>query len=541
MRALKKREEELCRRLQMDPTYMAANLLPTALQLQDLKEHIKKLEETEADRLKEFTQMKGTILRLYEELELEPMTDVEREIACEDTNRFILSQRNMDQVTRVLSSLVEKVQANQKEIMECCEKIDVLYERLQLDMADKFKFLAANTGHSRSTVGKLREELARLEEMKRGNMEQFITNIRAELERLWDQCYYSQAQRAEFAAFQSSEYSEELLGEHEAEAERLRSYLVANRDLLAKVGQRQEVWHQFRDLERRAKDPTRLMNARGNALLLEEKERNRVNKMLPRLEQELHSLIAEWEAEHGQTFLVGGVNFMEYIAAQKEEHIQQLEQEKIQREQAKKKTLQTESRFGAQPSTPARLKLSSTSSSSAAKSTLKKQNFKHLTPGSCKILSRINTPRSPRLVKTATKEKKDESSSLRLKRRSSYGIKRGERKTARSDKKEKLKRGILTDLDDSIVQLRSCSPAAAGANNSPFLADNVDYAKFKNGNHLDSTEVGSEKSARNPHYLTPTRSAKNKLFKTPTTPYSRTQSRLKTTPSSGQKKLPLLL
>jgi Microtubule associated protein (MAP65/ASE1 family) len=47
------------------------------------------------------------------------------------------------------------------------------------------------------------------------------------------------------------------LAEHEAEVGRLTSYLAANRDLLAKVGQRQEVWHQFRELERKAKDPTR--------------------------------------------------------------------------------------------------------------------------------------------------------------------------------------------------------------------------------------------------------------------------------------------
>ena len=42
--------------------------------------------------------------------------------------------------------------------------------------------------------------------------------------------------------------------------------------------------------------------------------------------------------------------------------------------QAKKKTLQTESRFGAQPSTPAKLKLSSTSSS--GKASVKNHNFK---------------------------------------------------------------------------------------------------------------------------------------------------------------------
>ncbi len=29
-----------------------------------------------------------------------PRTDVEREIVCEDTERFVLSERNLDQVTR---------------------------------------------------------------------------------------------------------------------------------------------------------------------------------------------------------------------------------------------------------------------------------------------------------------------------------------------------------------------------------------------------------------------------------------------------------
>jgi hypothetical protein len=46
-------------------------------------------------------------------------------------------------------------------------------------------------------VGKLRQEIQRLEEVKRANMRQFVTSIRAELLALWDQCYYSQSQRSE--------------------------------------------------------------------------------------------------------------------------------------------------------------------------------------------------------------------------------------------------------------------------------------------------------------------------------------------------------
>ena len=117
----------------------------------------------------------------------------------------------------------------------------------------------------------------------------------------------------------------------------MKVYYEENKDLFTKVSERQEVWSKFMDLERRAKDPARwvklfhsvlfyqqlqlvpfnrLMNARGNSLLLEEKERNKVNKALPRLEQELHDLIARWEQEQGREFLVGGTNFAAFIANQ---------------------------------------------------------------------------------------------------------------------------------------------------------------------------------------------------------------------------------
>ena len=76
-----------------------------------------------------------------------------------------------------------------------------------------------------------------------------------------------------------------------------------------RVSQRQKVWNQFVELERRSKDPSRLLNARGSNLLMEEKERNKVNKTLPKLEQELETLIGDWERVHQEQFLVGGVTF----------------------------------------------------------------------------------------------------------------------------------------------------------------------------------------------------------------------------------------
>ena len=195
-----------------------------------------------------------------------------------------------------------------------------------------------------------------MEEIKKANIEQFIVNLRNELNEIWDKCFYSENQKNQFKALHSIDFTEELLEKHEAELDRMKEYLELNKELFVKVERRQEIWSKFMELERRAKDPTRLINARGTALLEEERERNKVNKTLPRVEQELHELIQNWEQEHGRDFRVRGVSFAAFIEQQKEEHLRGLEMEKIAREKAKKENLLHETRFGAKPSTPAKLK-----------------------------------------------------------------------------------------------------------------------------------------------------------------------------------------
>ena len=44
------------------------------------------------------------------------------------------------------NGLETQLQENQRIVMECVDKIDKLYERLQLDNNQKFNFLAENRG-----------------------------------------------------------------------------------------------------------------------------------------------------------------------------------------------------------------------------------------------------------------------------------------------------------------------------------------------------------------------------------------------------------
>merc|ERR1719334_242471 len=371
---LRNTDEELCRRLGMDPYYVSSATVPTSQQMEGLQEHIRTLEDEKFTRLEQFLKLKDNILLLYTELEEEPELEFDREVACEDSDRFVLSTANIGAV----------------------EGLDSLYERLQLDMSDKFNFLSLNRGHGPTVISRMQQEINRLEEIKKANIEKFVNNLRNELHKLWDECFYTPEQRNVFSPLHSIDFTEELLEEHEAEVTKTKKYLNDNKELFNKVAQRQEVWNKFMELERRAKDPSRLLNARGTSLLVEEKERNKVNKALPRVEQELEQLIGDWETLHRTQFLMGGVSLKDFIERQRKDHQEQLEAAKYARERQKKEKLLQETRYGAKPCTPARLKQNS-------KVTPKRQ---HQTPSSTsRIVSRMNSisasMRSPRAGRVA--------------------------------------------------------------------------------------------------------------------------------------------
>ena len=62
----------------MDPYYISSTTVPTTAQLDAVKDHIKRMEEEKFDREERFINLKESILRLYTELEEEPMSDLER-------------------------------------------------------------------------------------------------------------------------------------------------------------------------------------------------------------------------------------------------------------------------------------------------------------------------------------------------------------------------------------------------------------------------------------------------------------------------------
>jgi len=497
--ALKRDDEELCKRLCMDPFYISTSAVPTTEKFEGLKDHIAGLETEKFTRLEKFFVLKENILSLYEDLESEPVTEFEREVVCEDADIFVLSSSNMSDVANILTELEERLKVNKKIVMDAVEKLDNLYERLQLDMNDKFQFLNEFRGNAPSNIRKLHLEVARLEEIKKANIGKFINTLREELHSVWDECFYTLEQRNDFKPLHSIEFTEELLEQHEDEVKRLKTYIILNRDLLTKVGQRHEVWGKYIELERRAKDPSRLMNNRGNQLLMEEKERNKVNKMLPKLEYELKDLISSWEDQNQTEFLVGGVSFTHYCEQQKNDHIMQIEAEKQAREQNKKKTLHQESMFGAKPVSkwsinstgtpkqPPRTPLSR-QISQASRTPLNIHTRRLAGQG---VASPVNSIRSPHAGVKGGRIAKGKSPGA--------GIKRTPKTTPAKLQEKKLQaiRGILEECsNESIITTRA-------AKRRSVASEVPDYADFKKGTPLNSTVKGTPEPSRNSRFATP--------------------------------------
>lgn len=316
---LEEKYATLCKRLGKDPDYIPSNEVPPIEHINNLEEHIKSLEVLKEQRMKKFLSIKENILFKYEELEIEPNTALEREIACEDEEFFILSITNLDLSASVLSELEHKKILHKKMALESADKIESLYEMLKMDQSDKNHFLAENEGYTTSVIEKLNCEIDRLEMINKEQVGEMVEARRKELKELWEKCFYSQEQRSQFVYFCCDDFTKELLELHQEEIRRISRYFEEHKDLLDLVWQWKKMWINVMELDRRLNDPARLMSRR-NSLIKEEQQRNDIYKMLTKIEHEISEKIEEWEQEQERRFLVGGVTFSKYIQEQKEKH-----------------------------------------------------------------------------------------------------------------------------------------------------------------------------------------------------------------------------
>ncbi|XP_041109763.1 protein regulator of cytokinesis 1-like isoform X2 [Polyodon spathula] len=330
LKSLQEKEKSLCIDLCATPYYIPTGSIPSHQQLQDLKEHIKCLSLERESRVEVFSGLRQEISRLMNEIGHNPETTLEKDAVCDDADTFLLTSENIKALKLIVCQLEVKKETLISTRDDLVEKVSNLWNRLEFSQEDKSHFENYIKGSLSDEVRKLQNELDRLDELKRANMQEVIENIRHELMEYWDKCTFSTEQRESFTAFYSDNFKEELLIKHEEELARLKNYYDQCKVLFDAVNKWEQNWHLFQDFEKKASDPNRFSN-RGGTLLRESKERAKIQKMLPKLEEEIKGYIEAWEAEQGTAFFVKGQRFMDYVANQWEELKTLKEKEKSQR------------------------------------------------------------------------------------------------------------------------------------------------------------------------------------------------------------------
>ncbi|XP_049639265.1 protein regulator of cytokinesis 1 [Suncus etruscus] len=370
LRDLQVQEQELCDVLCLPPSDIDAAAVPSLEQLSQFRQHLATLRETKASRREEFVNIKRQIILCMEELDHDPDTSCERELIIEDEDAFCLSLENIATLRKLLQRLEKRRLQNKAACEALRARLTELWDRLQVPAEEREAVTAETVGTKAKVQKALQLEVDRLEKLQRENLKKVIEGIRVELAQYWDCCFYGEEQRRAFAPYYQEDYTEDLLQLHDLEVGRLKAYYDSHRELFDGVKKWEETWQAFQDLENKASDPSRFTN-RGGTLLKEEKQRAKLQKTLPKLEEELKVQIELWEQQHEREFVVKGQQFVSYVAEQWE--LYRLEKERAKQERQLKNKLEGNTprtpskRRGQIPTTPGKVrKLNATTLSGVA-------------------------------------------------------------------------------------------------------------------------------------------------------------------------------
>lgn len=296
------KEVELCSCLGERTEIKLQDRLPTREQIAIFNQRLQTLESRKATAYRVFQDKKSRIVTFMRQLESEPSEDFEGEVVYGNDSEFKLSEENMRKLHALEKCYETKILDRRKYVNDLLNKLQNLWVRLKEDADYTGNFLRTNPGIGISTVKMLEQEIKRCEIKRRENIPLYIKAVKEEIENLWDKCCFGKRQRLSFLEFYSEGFSEELLERYEEEVSSLQKYYCENRCLLDLAMQHKNLWDKFISLEEKSHDKDRLFKNRGGELLKEEKERNRIQKELPKIESEIKKMVRMYEERCKQPF-----------------------------------------------------------------------------------------------------------------------------------------------------------------------------------------------------------------------------------------------
>ncbi|XP_044745916.1 protein regulator of cytokinesis 1-like isoform X2 [Coccinella septempunctata] len=311
---LMEKQKELCNILEKTPYELPLSPLPRKEEIENVQNYVDSLEQEKFNREERYLALKEAIGRLSHELDFVPKTDFERDILSETRRNFDITETNMKQLQKCHDDMVQQLASMKEEIDNLRSSIDELWNILEESMSKRHLFHEQYSGYTVGTLKALREEVKRCEELKKANIKVFVEKLRTELHELWRNCYHlNEESQANYQWLTSDLYTEDLLSYHELEVRKWRNFYTKNEKLIKLFAEHQELWNNLLEMENQdAVGPNRYKN-RGGQLLKEEKERNKLSKKIPLIEEKIQQQAMNYEDFTGIPFMIFGTPIMEFI------------------------------------------------------------------------------------------------------------------------------------------------------------------------------------------------------------------------------------
>ncbi|RZC35345.1 regulator of cytokinesis 1, partial [Asbolus verrucosus] len=336
LRELHQKELKLCKSLGREPKFLSESPLPPPSDVEDLRALVESLENEVLEREEKFFQLKEQIVGIVEELQVPASLDFEKEILSLANTEVRIMDSDMEQLQLYHDRLVKQSESVKEEISELRAKVDGLWDKLETDIGERDVFRQNNTGNSLNALNALKQEVERLEEMKKANIKVFINKQRQELSEIWEKCHCTEEDTNMFTFYYSECYSEDLFELHEREIQKWKAYYEENKELFELLQEHDRLWNELCKLESNSGTANRYKN-RGGQLLIEEKLRNKLTKRIPKIEESLTKLSDAFLMRKGKRFLTFGKTIEEYIVKLHEDRDKEfklkLSAKKQQREQ----------------------------------------------------------------------------------------------------------------------------------------------------------------------------------------------------------------
>ncbi|XP_030378453.1 protein regulator of cytokinesis 1-like [Scaptodrosophila lebanonensis] len=305
-------QDQLCQELDESPMTLQTDPLPPQADVDDFRNYLERLRVERDRRAKEFAKLRDEIKRHMQLLELQPPAGGSEDLLLNYVH-LKLTPDAFSALQKLRKCYSEQVEELHSRIDDTRAKIHVMWERLQeTDEVIKRQVCEA-IDYTQSTYNLLKKELDRCEARRPTNLEIYIRQLRVEIKHWWKKTLSSDEERNRFKELKSNSFNEHLMVMHEQELENLKAFYYKYEELFELLTRRTDLWTLMKTLDSKPGDPKRFNN-RGGQLLKEERDRNTIRVMLPKVEHKIKELVHIYMEREHQPFFVYGEDILERIA-----------------------------------------------------------------------------------------------------------------------------------------------------------------------------------------------------------------------------------